>query len=410
MLIVWLLLAVVAYCLLVYFMNGGHRVNAPPHIRGFLPYIGDAISLQKSIFGYLEQNAAKYGKIFSSYVMGQTMVFITDSEAFNYFYKNEDIFDGYLPNRPLQEKLMKIPQSLNTRDFWKEHVSVTLKSLQGKNLENMSLDFLVHSKIFLDKKVKSSNQKITENLFQFIYDLTFESSFRAVFGEDFDIVETKKDFEYFDENWKPYLMTNIPAIFFSKIVSARDRIIDRLSKIDPKKSYFMEKYFNLTQEHGGGFGMGILFAAMANSINSTFWLVAYILNDPELKREIDIEIEKFNPNDVLKSIKEMPLLESCIDEVFRIASQLGSVSNFYFYLFSLGTAAIDTTMKIDGKEFTIYKGDKVLVASIDMMNEEIFENPKKFDGKRFLVNKFPIVNGKPKKHAVIAFGGGSHVS
>jgi cytochrome P450 len=67
-------------------------------------------------------------------------------------------------------------------------------------------------------------------------------------------------------------------------------------------------------------------------------------------------------------------------------------------------------MKIDGKEFTIYKGDKVLVASIDMMNEEIFENPKKFDGKRFLVNKFPIVNGKQKKHAVIAFGGGSHVS
>eukprot|EP01080_Neovahlkampfia_damariscottae_P012577 gene12577-6397_t len=353
--------------------------------------------MNKNMFGYVEKNAAKYGKIFSTFIMGKPMVIVTDTFQFPYIYKNEDLFDNYPINLSVQERLMKIPQHVNTKEFMQEHTIVTLKTLQGTNLENLSVDFLFQSNKYLINNSKKEWQ--TQDLFKFIYDLTFESSFGAIFGDKFDIKETKKDFMYLDQNWKPFLLTSIPQWIFYSLAQARDRIIDRLFTVDPKDSHAMEDFLNFNTKYGAGLGMGILFAAMANSINATFWLVSYILNDPELKSEIEEEMKKFDSKDVLKSLRNMPLLESCVDEVFRMVSQLGSIRE----------AMKDTKMTIDGKEYQIYKGDRILVTSINMMNEKVFENPNKFDGKRFLKNKFAVVDGKQCKNSVVSFGGGTHM-
>src|SRR5271170_1385924 len=52
--------------------------NEPPLVKGPLPFLGCAISLQRNFQSFLLQNRAKWGDIFCIYVAGQRIHIIAD--------------------------------------------------------------------------------------------------------------------------------------------------------------------------------------------------------------------------------------------------------------------------------------------------------------------------------------------
>jgi hypothetical protein len=62
-------------------------------------------------------------------------------------------------------------------------------------------------------------------------------------------------------------MTNLPKIFFNSLVLSRDRILHRLSNVNPEESFIFSQYYEKYKDLAGNLSFGILFAAMANSIN-----------------------------------------------------------------------------------------------------------------------------------------------
>src|SRR5271169_4074266 len=52
--------------------------NEPPLVKGPLPFLGCAMSLQRDFRSFLLENRAKYGDIFSVYVAGQQIHIIAD--------------------------------------------------------------------------------------------------------------------------------------------------------------------------------------------------------------------------------------------------------------------------------------------------------------------------------------------
>lgn len=82
-----------------------------------------------------------------------------------------------------------------------------------------------------------------------------------------------------------------------------------------------------------------------------------------------------------------------------MSSQLGSIRE----------CSKDTNIIVDNKEYQLYKGDRILITSMNMMKEDIFPNANEFNGKRFIKQKYAVVNGKKCFNSINSFGGGSHL-
>jgi hypothetical protein len=354
-------------------INGGYRPKGPVIKRGIIPYIGVAIEFGKNPFEYITKNKQKMGKLFSIYWLGKTTHVLTDTFSFSSIYKNSKIYDIYPVNRKIQNRLMGIPIDENTRELSETHTNVTLKALQGDNLERLTNLYYEHATEFVNKM--STKEWKRENLYEFVQNIVYESSFKAIFGDEFDVEETMKDFMYFEKNWQTYVMTDIPTYFFSSLLKSRDRLLERLSKTNPEKSHLFSVYLDFKKKFAGNLSFGILFAAMANSINASFWLVAYLLKDESLLETVKEEIKIFDIGNINKSLKEMVVLDSCVDEVFRISSQLGSMRQ----------VTKDIKIEIEEKEYELYKGDQIFIVSTNMMDEKIYKDPLKFDYKRYFL-------------------------
>lgn len=115
-----------------------------------------------------------------------------------------------------------------------------------------------------------------------------------------------------------------------------------------------------------------------NAYKVCFWILAYLLYDPELLSIIRTEVVPVvnkGTTDLESRLECCPRLEAVFNEVVRLTSSSSSVRN------------VTSTTVIGGK--ILHKGTKVLIPYRQLhLNGEVFgSDPLHFDADRFFINK-----------------------
>ncbi len=271
------------------------------------------------------------------------------------------------------------------------------------------------------------NESGTVDLFHALSELTILTSSRCLHGDDVRenlFKEVSELYHDLDRGLTPLTVffPNAPTSAHRKRNAARAKMVELFGKVIKNRrdnpdvkhsdgtdilSIFMETNYKdgtpITDEQITGLLIALLFAGQHTSCITSTWTSLFILNNPDIVKRIVKEqnaIFDSNPDasvDYTMVNENMPLLHDCMKEALRLCPPL---------ILLIRYALQEVKVKASGKEFTIPKGDMVLISpSVGMRLPEVFKDPNKFDPDRFGPGR---EEDKSSPYAYMGFGGGMH--
>jgi cytochrome P450 len=156
----------------------------------------------------------------------------------------------------------------------------------------------------------------------------------------------------------------------------------------------------------------MFYAPTTNSGPTAYWLLSYILADPELLEDIREEISRITTMSTVKGIKkvsfditriqkECPLLVAAWEESFRLSAATVSVR-----------MVMEDTMLTD--KYLLKKGAVIQMPSAPSSQSEAIwgPNPDKFNAKRMLKSTYDALSREDRKtrtQAYFPWGGGKYI-
>lgn len=261
----------------------------------------------------------------------------------------------------------------------------------------------------------------------FVGQCLFETTSRVVFGDKFP-TSIYPDFETLDSQ---FALLTAPIPFLArKVVKSRDRIVRLLmvyidgfwtgSSLEGA-SPMANEMFSLIREAGlpssdeAGVLLSFMWGLHSNTINTTYWLFAYLLSDrasfKRIRDEIDSNMNTMFGGDIntflaspppdLGSV-HFPLMDSAIKETLRLTILMSS----------LREAQKDTEIPYgDGKRAFICKGGLILlnVGAIQRRSCELEEGLAHFRIDRYVLDQTQAHNLASEQPSFFGFGGGAHM-
>lgn len=168
--------------------------------------------------------------------------------------------------------------------------------------------------------------------------------------------------------------------------------------------------WGFTSQDCASFEIGIIYASTTNATPTAFWMLCYILSDPELSARISAEVTQLVTVSTISGVKraslditcfqsKCPLLVACFHETMRLVNAGTSVR-----------WVMEDTM-LDDKYLLKKNGIIQLPAAVMHMDESIWgPQPEIFDPNRFLdLDGLTKEQRKLRKDGFIPFGGGRHL-
>mmetsp|Transcript_28116 Transcript_28116/g.36841 ORF Transcript_28116/g.36841 Transcript_28116/m.36841 type:complete len:560 (-) Transcript_28116:276-1955(-) len=401
------------------------KEGEPPLESGRIPFLGVAISFSRHAGKFLQEMKRKHGDIFTIFLAGNRMHFITDLHSFKRFFKSETLsFDkvaeAIAQNAFGYSKLSAYPE-YKAEDVKKLYIQF----LQGKELEALVSKFQKSLLKTMSKRVEADSENCNLGLYEWVYSVMFEASCNALYGEGFYAKEILNSFQALDEQF-PLLAAQVPAnlIIGKQVETNREFLSKKLDEalknnpddtsnfIQAREDLFKDTISNHDRKR---MHLTMLWASQANTIPAVFWALGYILSNHEAKAQVLDELSRIlerkrtakvfkkggffggmlnrNKSDEhLPSIQQsfganvtfnkeeigqMVVLESCINEAFRLATA------------SLMLREVEADMDFEtskGEVFKFRKGDQVVLSPyLNHMDEEIFgKDPELFRYDRYL--------------------------
>ncbi|XP_068094625.1 7-alpha-hydroxycholest-4-en-3-one 12-alpha-hydroxylase [Hyperolius riggenbachi] len=450
--VLWLpiLLAVLASVLGGLYMLGmfrKRRPNEPPLDKGTIPWLGYALDFRKDSSLFLKKMQKKHGDIFTVQIAGYYFTFVTDPHSFGPIVKEARskldfehfaielvarVF-GYhaLPNEH------KVLEKTSTKHLMGDGLVVMTQAMM-ENLQNLML----HS-------VGSGNGEKKwqqDGLFNFSYNIVFRAGYLALFGnETAKSKGTTENAKKFDRDHSEELFSEFrkydklfPRLAYA-VLPPRDKIeAERLKRLfwdmlSVKKtlqkdniSGWVSDQYQYRLDHGmqeymqDRFMFLLLWASQGNTGPACFWLLLYLMRDPEAMKAVNEEVQK-----VLKETKQevkpdsplinltrdmlinTPVLDSAVEETLRLTAAPVLIRAVLENM-SLKMAS--------GKDYFIRKGDRVAIFPYNsvQMDPEIHPEPEKFKYNRFLnedgTKKSDFYkSGKRLKYFTMPWGAGTTI-
>ena len=285
---------------------------------------------------------------------------------------------------------------------------------------------------FQSMRNSSTNRSIS--LWNLVFPTIYKLSSRATFGDSFPHESTLLDFKKFDEGFT-FLASRLPAIFAGPYKTARARVITQLIQwtnadkpkeemppgINPLIAEAVEAMHqaNFDAPDIAGHLLSLLWATHANTVWTTFWFLAYVLQDQENVRRLRQEIEAnlsarfggsldalIEAGPAALSSNRFILLESAFRETMRLSSAI-IIARKASKDVTLHTSAGEPTLVEDGEVIFITPRNVHLSA-------EVYEEPFNFRLDRFVSDdgmslRHPTINGRLLPYNLLAWGGGKHV-
>ena len=385
------------------------RINEPPIVPSYIPYLGSALSFGSNPHKFLETCRNKFGNIFTIYLAGKRMHFLCDPKSYISIFRNKNLSFAQVGNDIALSVLDVKPSSIGIEQVDKSvHQQYTKYLLGADGLNELIANTDRELRSFIEKDKQNitfynnnnnNNIIIKKNalLFEFVYECIFTCAARAIFGNELNINNLQHLFTQFDKSF-PLLVAKIPQIFLNNAITARSELIKRFGNnthtlsgeatiITQRRQLFITHKFD-THDIGAN-QMAILWASIANTAPASFWTLAYVLNNKTALNAIKEEIKTYllsannlninnnnNPPWTSAELSKCILLQSAIMEALRLAT--GSMI--------LRLAINNTEISLsDGTIINIRKGDYITIyPGLAHYDEKIFDNPELFIFDRFV--------------------------
>ncbi|CAI9155280.1 unnamed protein product [Rangifer tarandus platyrhynchus] len=401
------------------------RRGEPPLIKGWLPYFGQALKLQKDPLGFMTSLQKQYGDIFTLLLGGKYITFILDPFHYTSVAKNQKLSFQIFTDKFLK-RVFSIKKMTTDSDLIDE-IHSTYQFLQGKHLDILMESTMQNLKQVFEPQLLKTTSWSTEHLLPFCNSVIFEMTFTTIYGNVLAndnktfITELKNDFLKFDEKFTR-LASGIPIELLGNIKSVRTKLIkdltieslaklQGLSEVVQRRNDILEKYYMPKDPEIGAHHLGLLWASVTNTVPTMFWAMYYLLRHPKamavLRDEIDHLLQStgqkkgpgFSIYLTREQLDSLVYLESTILEVLRLCSFSGI---FRF-------VQEDLTLHLESQDCCLRKGDFVVIFPPVLHHDpEIFEAPDEFRFDRFTENGKKktafFKRGKKLKYYHLPFG------
>ncbi|KAJ4921631.1 hypothetical protein JOQ06_023013, partial [Pogonophryne albipinna] len=224
----------------------------------------------------------------------------------------------------------------------------------------------------------------------------------------------------------PTAHPQVPIGLLGRTRAVRSKLIDRFlpdrmsswtgtSQMIKTRSKLLEQHASLRDTDKGAHHFAILWASVGNTVPACFWVLYFLLRDPEALQAVQQEVlevlrlsgGKFSPEEDLTLSREqldsMVLLESSISEGLRLSSASTNIR----------VSQEDFSLRLDEeRSASVRKGDMIALYPQSMhMDPEIYQDPQSFRYDRFVqdgrVKTDFYKSGQKLKFFLMPFGSGA---
>ncbi|KAK2505992.1 hypothetical protein MC885_016672 [Smutsia gigantea] len=394
------------------------RPGEPPLIKGWLPYLGEILKLNKDpIFQenylYLQPR-------------GNYITFILDSSQYHLVMRNHKLSFRIFSNK-LLNTVFSIKKLMNN-DALNDELHVCYQFLQGKPFDIVSENMMQNLKQVFEAQLLKTTSWDVAYLLEFcslvIFDLTFMTLHGKFLAGDRKkmITELRDDMLKFDDKL-PYLISGIPILGNAKSLQKKIRkqfMPEKLSKLQgwaeiiQMRQNVLEKHYAREDYEIGAHHFGLFWASVTNTVPAMFWTMYHLLQHPEvialLREEIDHLLQstgqkkgpEFSIHFTREQLDSLVYLESTVLEVLRLCS-FSSIIRF---------VQEDMILHSETWDYHLRKGDFIAIfPPTSHYDPEIFEAPEEFRFNRFVEDGKKkttfFKRGKRLKYYLMPFGLGA---
>ncbi|CAC5409937.1 CYP39A1 [Mytilus coruscus] len=282
--------------------------SLPPAYKGWFPWLGCAFEFGKNPLDFIAQKK-ELGRIFTLYVAGERLTFITDAEDFQYFFQSP--FVDF--QKAVQDPVLNIA-SVSKTSFFKYHTKI----------HDMVKGRLASSRLiyFSDKLCDEFRDQLTQlgkqgegDLHHLVRKSMYAAVINNLFGKNVLPVNCEKEFEkleemfvMFDEQFE--YGARLPSVFLKDWSSAKKYLIELFGKVVQKTAdkksdddeTLLQSLLSLVQDqYKPNYSLLLLWASLANAIPITFWTLAFILHDEKVLQKLRTELTSvFGENESIR--------------------------------------------------------------------------------------------------------------
>lgn len=423
------------------------RPNEPPLDKGVIPWLGYALDFRDNSAQFLQKMQKKHGDIFTAQIGGYYFTFLMDPLSFGSVVKEARSKLGF--EEFAHELVARVFGYHNESGDHKHLQTSSTKYLMGDGLVVMTQAMMENLQNLMLHSIGSGQGKNTwqqDGLFHFSYNIVFRAGYLALFGnesaktvgsmekaKEMDRLHSEElfnEFRKYDRLFPRLAYAVLPPKdkleaerlkrhFWSKLSVKNCMNKDNISGWISDQQKFREES-GMPEPMQDRFMFLLLWASQGNTGPSSFWLLVYLMKDPEamkaVKEEIDHVIKSSGQTvkpggPLLNLTRDMllktPILDSAVEESLRLTAAPVLIR----------AVLEDMNLKMaDGRAFAIRKGDRVALFPYIavQMDPEVHNEPHVFKYNRFLnadgTKKVDFYkNGKKVKYFTMPWGAGTTI-
>ncbi|XP_037636087.1 prostacyclin synthase-like [Sebastes umbrosus] len=417
-------LLVQAVLLYVILTHRSRSKNDPPLDKGVIPWLGHALEFGKDASKFLNRMKLKHGDIFTVRAAGRYVTVLLDPHSYDKVINDSDSLDFTRYAQVLMERIfnLRLPhhQPAKAKAMMKQH-------FQGMNLATMNSTMSRHLQASL-KAEMPQNQKDwkEEGLFNLSYSLLFQVGYLTLFGGEqnnnsTDPSRVYEEYKKFDGFLTKMARGTLKPEEKRTAQSVRQRLWELLAPAglteDSGSSPWLHAYRQLLQEEGADEEtqkkalLMQLWATQGNVGPAAFWLLGYLLTNPEALTAVRREFSGISPMETSEtSLVDGPVNTPVFDSVLEETLRLTAAS-----FITREVVHQKTLLMADGQEYLLRKGDRVCLFPFNspQMDPEIHHEPQKYKYNRFLnedgsAKKDFYKGGRRLKYYTMPWGAGTN--
>uniref|UniRef100_A0A8D3C5G7 Prostacyclin synthase n=1 Tax=Scophthalmus maximus TaxID=52904 RepID=A0A8D3C5G7_SCOMX len=388
--------------------------NDPPLDKGLIPWLGHALEFGKDAFKFLNRMKLKHGDIFTVRVAGHYVTVLLDPHSYDEVINDSDSLDFARYAQVLMERIfrLRLPhhQSNKEKAMMKKYVLVTFYS---------KLKIILHTVAI--HKPECPSRSHTLNLC-FLY----RAGYLTLFGGEqnnngSDPSRVYEEYKKFDGLLTKMARGTLKTDEKRTAHRVQQRLWELLAPAglteDDGSSPWLHGYRQLLQEEGADDDtqkkavLMQLWATQGNVGPAVFWLLGYLLTNPEALTAVRWEfshISQVETSDtpLVDRPVNTPVFDSALEETLRLTAAP----------FITREVVQEKTLHMaDGQEYLLRKGDRVCLFPFTspQMDPEIYHEPQKYKYDRFLnedgsAKKDFYKGGRPLKYYTMPWGAGTN--
>ncbi|XP_071349112.1 prostacyclin synthase-like [Trachinotus anak] len=422
---IWTIFLLVQAALLYFILTHRSRSKSePPLDKGLIPWLGHALEFGKDASKFLNRMKLKHGNVFTVRVAGRYVTVLLDPHSYDTVINDSGCLDFTRYAQVLMDRIFNLRLPHHQQDKAK---AMMKKHFMGTDLAALNSTVSRHLQALLKAEIPQ-NQKDwkEEGLFDFSYSLLFKAGYLTLFGGEqnnnsSDPSNVYEEYKKFDGLLTKMARGTLKPEEKRTAQSVQKRLWELLAPAgltdDSGSSPWLHGYRRLLQEEGADEDMQRrailmqLWATQGNVGPAAFWLLGYLLTNPEaltaVRREFS-QISQMETSEIplTNRLMNTPVFESALEEALRLTAAP----------FITREVVKEKTLHMaDGQEYQLRKGDRVCLFPFisPQMDPEIYHEPQKYKYDRFLnedgsLKKEFYKGGRQLKYYTMPWGAGTN--